>query len=193
METRYEPVGRERFTVETTASGERVRIRPSRPILVMLFLAVWLAIWTVGGGAAMLKLETGFQLFLAVWLCFWAAGWLGAAATLLWMIAGSETIGMDGADVEIAQHALGFTRRRLYRGSEISNLRTAPPLDEWSGFHRRMPFLGTKKNGTIRFDYGARTIHAAPGLDEAEARLIVGRLAKRLPRAALGRSAAETV
>jgi hypothetical protein len=37
------------------------------------------------------------------------------------------------------------------------------------------------KSGAVRFDYGARTIYAAAGLDAAEGQMIVDRLKKRLP------------
>jgi len=181
MSTRYEPIGRERFTVEQTARGEVVRVKAPRQIFVMLFLPFWLVMWTLGGGAAIYTLLTHFQVFLLFWLCGWAAGWIAAAGTLLWMFAGSETISVVGSDIEIGHQALGLSRHWLYQGSQIRNLSVAAQPAWPFRFRWQVPFVRAAQNGSVKFDYGPRTIFAAPGLDEGEARMIVERLARKLP------------
>lgn len=185
MSTKYEPVAKERFTIERTLHGEQIRIRAPRQIFVMLFLPIWLVLWTFGGVAAVYALVTHFELFILFWLCGWAVGWIAAAGSLAWMFAGSETITVVGSDVEIAHHALGLSRRWLYQGSQISHLSaTAQPAWPFH-FNWQLPFVRLPRNGSVKFNYGPRTIYAAPGLDEGEARMIIANIAKKLPASAL--------
>ncbi|WP_084578897.1 hypothetical protein [Sphingomonas azotifigens] len=184
MGARYEPVHRERFVVETTAEGERIRIKAPRHIFVMLFLPFWLVLWTLGGIAAMTQLLTNFELFLVVWLCAWALGWCAAAGTLAWMFTGAEIIAVRGRDIEIAHTALGLSRRWLYQGAQIRNLSVAPQPAWPFQFRWQVPFLANQRNGALKFDYGPRTLYVGAGLDEGEARMIVERLGRILPSAA---------
>lgn len=181
MSTRYEPIGKERFTVEQTPQGELIRIKASRQVFVMLFLPFWLVLWTLGGGAAIYALLTQFQVFLLFWLCGWAAGWIAAAGTLLWMFAGSETVRVIGSDIEVTHQAMGLSRRWLYQGSGIKKLSVANQPAWPFQFRWQVPFVRTPRNGSVKFDYGPRTIYIAPALDEGEAQIIVERLARRLP------------
>jgi hypothetical protein len=48
----------------------------------------------------------------------------------------------------------------------------------------QVPFLNVGRTGSVKFDYGPRTIYAAAGLDDAEGRLIVEQLSRRLPASA---------
>ena len=182
MSTRYEPISIERFTIEQTAFGEAIKIKAPRQIFMMLFLPFWLAAWSVGGGKAIVQLQTHFQLFLLFWLCLWALAWCAAAGTLLWMFAGSETIAVRGSDVEIRHRALGFSWHWLYQGSRIKNLSiAAQPTWPYQMRGLQVPFLRTAQYGSVKFDYGPRTIFMAQGLDESEARMIVERLTSKLP------------
>jgi hypothetical protein len=42
MSTRYDPIAKERFSVEQTPRGELIGIRAPRQIFAMLFLPFWL-------------------------------------------------------------------------------------------------------------------------------------------------------
>lgn len=181
----YEPIAEERFAVERAGTGELIRVRAERNLFVMLFLPVWLAGWTAGGAmAATEAIRTG-QPFLLVWLAFWAAAWLVAASTLAWMFLGSQTLRVAGGDLEVAHHLLGWSRRRLYRGDEIRHLAVAAQPAWPYRFRWQPPFgWGAGRYGAVKFDYGARTIYVAPGLDEAEGRRIAERLRGELPGAA---------
>jgi hypothetical protein len=119
------------------------------------------------------------------WLFAWALGWVAAAGTIAWMFTGSQTLKVVDGDLEVANHALGFSRRWLYQGSMIRHLAVAAQPGWPFRFYWQIPFVSNTRQGAIRFDYGARTYYIADGLDEAEARLIVDRLAKRLPAGAL--------
>ena len=181
MSKRYEPISKERFIVEQTQRGELIRIKAFRQVFVMLFLPFWLVLWTLGGCTAIYELFTQFQVFLLFWLFGWATGWLAAAGTLLWMFAGSETVGVVGTDIEVAHQAMGFSRRWLYQGSGIKHLSIADQPAWPFHFRWQVPFVRTPRNGSVKFDYGPRTIYIAPGLDKGEAQMIVERLARSLP------------
>ncbi len=113
----------------------------------------------------------------------WAIGWLAVAGTLAWMLAGSETLKVIGSDLEIAHHVPGWSRRWLYKGTEICNLSATNQLGWPFRFNWQVPFLRVGQTGSIKFNYGPRTIYAAAGLDEAEGHVIVKRLLKHLPTA----------
>jgi hypothetical protein len=179
----YEPVKPPRFEIEQDLGGERIRVRARRNVFVLLFLPFWLIMWTIGGIAAVGQfLQTG-QPFIALWLCAWAAGWLVAATTIAWMLWGSELIGAAGGDLEIVHSLLGWTRSRLYRGSDIGHLSPAE-TPFFSRYQFSLPFLMRTRSGAIKFSYGGRTVYAAQGLEEAEGRMIVERLLRHLPKGA---------
>ena len=180
MERRYEPVQGARFVIEQTPSGEQIRTKPPRNLFALIFLPVWLTGWTIGGVVALWSLFTHFQAFTAIWLVFWVGFWVAAAGTWIWMAAGSETLRVQGADLEVAHHVLGYSRGWLYQGSQISDLSITNQMPLPYGFRWQVPFFRVSRLGSIKFNYGPRTIYAAAGLDEGEARMIVDRLAKAL-------------
>jgi hypothetical protein len=177
----YEPIAKARFVIEPTQGGEQIRVKARRQIVPMLFLPLWLIGWTAAGAAAIWQLIHQFQPFLLLWLCAWAVAWVMAAGTLAWMFTGSETLRVVGSDLEVAQHALGWSRRWLYEGAQVRNLRVADQPAWPYRFQVQVPFLNIARTGSVKFDYGPRTVYAAPGLDDAEGRMIVERLRKRLP------------
>jgi hypothetical protein len=177
MSLAYEPTHLPRFTVETVGGREVISIPPPRKVVVIVFLAFWVCAWTIGGLAALLSLLTNFQPFTLIWLCFWALAELFVFATLAWMLTGVETLRILGTDLEVGYRLLGFWRRKLYRGGDISGLSAS---DQSYGYGRRgqmtMPFFFANALGSVKFTYGARTIYLAAGLDESEGKLIVERL-----------------
>jgi hypothetical protein len=179
----YEPVKPPRFEIEQDMGGERIRVRARRNVFVLLFLPFWLVMWTIGGIAAVGQFLQTREPFIGLWLCAWAAGWLLAATTIAWMLWGSEVIGVIGGDLEIGHSLLGWTRSRLYRGSDISHL-SAAESPFFSRYQFSVPFLMRTRSGAIKFSYGGRTVYAAQGLDEAEGRMIVARLLRYLPKGA---------
>lgn len=183
MVTRYVEPHSARFVQERVDGAEQIRIPMRRNWFVLLFVAFWICMWTIGGFAAMYELSQHFDLFLVVWLAMWALGWCFAAATIGAQIAGSEIIRVAGRDLEISIGVGKLRWRRMYRGDKVRNLRSSDP-NPW-GFPWRMPAMPfSTRMGAIKFDYGARTIAAAASVDEAEGRMIVDWLKPRLPRSA---------
>lgn len=190
----FEPVPGARHRVELRDGVECIVIPASRHWFVMPFLAIWLVGWTIGGGAAMSQFVAapgGFERgFLAVWLVGWAFGWVFAASWLLWQIGGEHRLAVyQGALVYRWRMPL-LSRTRRYDAAQVRNLASADggwPAFFGGGMPAAKPPFAPMQVGTIRFDYGVRTIRLVPGLDEAEGRIIVERLAAKLPRGAVGR------
>jgi hypothetical protein len=182
---RYEEPQGPRFQTMFENGAEEIRIPARRTLFVLLFLPFWLAGWTAGGIAAIGQLLATGQLFLVLWLCLWAVGWVFAAATIGWMISGREIVRMIGGDLEVGYRLFGYERKKRYRGSAISGLAAAPVSDLFRRSQFSVPFLMRQQTGSVRFDYGARTVYFGAGLDEAEGRLIVDKLGRKLPSAAV--------
>ena len=181
----YEALKPPRYLVEDTGSGETIRIKATRPVFPLLFLPVWLAAWTVGGIAAITQFLQHFEPFLLFWLCGWALGWVFAAGSIGWMLFGSEMLRVVGRDLELGFQIAIWSRRKIYEGSQVRSLRACTQSNPMlSAFRFSVPFFGGARYGSIQFNYGARTLYAASGLDEAEAQSIVGRLLRRLPSTA---------
>jgi hypothetical protein len=179
---KYEQAKAPRFRTERGSFGEQIRVPARLQFFPLIFLPFWLLIWTFAGIAALVEfLRTG-EGFLALWLVFWAAGWLFAAGSLCWMISGAEIIRVTSGDLEIGESLFGWTRGRLYRGSEIRNLAAAESPPFFAQFQPHLPFVMKPRSGSVKFSYGARTVYAGQGLDEAEGRLIAEWLRSRLPR-----------
>lgn len=185
--TRYEPLLSPRFKKDVFPGGYEFSIPARKSIFALLFLPFWLLGWSAGGIAAMVSFIETHEPFLAIWLVMWAIGWLFAAGTIAYMLTGRDVIRCAGGDLECGWQVLMFSRTKTYRGSEIRKLSTAGQSD-W--FSRMAAWQGAGgpfargRFGSIRFDYGARTIYLAPGLDPAEAELIIADLLRSIPGAA---------
>jgi len=181
---RYEELKQPRFSIAFVDGVQEIQIRAVRNWFAIPFLSIWLTAWTIAGGAAITQLFRSFQPFFLIWLCFWAVAWLFAAASLVWQLAGRETLRIVQGDLEIGHHALGYSMRRLYRGSEIHHL-SASQMDFFRRFQFGIPWFPWGRSGAINFSYGARTVYAASGLDSAEGQMIVEHLRKQLPPSAV--------
>ncbi len=182
---KYEAARGPRFLVEHDGEGETIRIRAQRPLFVLLFLAVWLTGWTVGGVGAIAVFLTSFEPFIGLWLCGWLLGWLAASLTVGWMLAGSETLRVVRGDLEHGYRIGPWSRRKLYQGSLVRGLRASSQTWPMTGLGLGLPFGPfAGRSGALWFSYGGRSVRAASGLDETEGQLIVERLLKRLPPAA---------
>lgn len=193
METaqRFEPLPNAHHTVQTIDGVEWTVVRASKNWFVLPFLCFWLTGWTVGGGSAIFALldgKTADRVFLSIWLVGWAFGWLFASSWILWQLGGRTLVAVtEGALIH--QWLMPFiSREKRYDATQVRNLRSG----DGGGFFGRgfasmrqaPPFFPSMMGGSVKFDYGARTIQLLPGVDEAEGRMIAERLARNLPRTA---------
>jgi hypothetical protein len=184
MAPHYVDTKNPRFVVESIDGSERIVIPAQRHLFITPFLVIWLCGWTFAGFSVLKSLtNTGFQPFLLIWMCAWVLGEAFALATLCWMFTGKEILRVVGSDLEIGYVLLGLATRKLYRGSEIRDLMSCetPALSFNRYSQLYPPFLTPNRIGSVRFTYGARSVYAGQGLDQAEGRQIVERLRKRLP------------
>jgi hypothetical protein len=182
----YESPGTARHMVALVNGTEEIRIPALRRWVVVLFLCFWLVMWTFGGLAGVFQLATEFSVETAIFLCFWAIAWLLVVLMLAWQLAGSEILCVRAGDLETGWRIFGIEKRRLFRGSDIRDLGVGPPLVGFASARFDYPPIFTRQWGSIKFSYGARTIYLAPGVDEAEGRMIAEMLKKRLPQIAAG-------
>lgn len=171
-----------RFQIVTVDGEPRLRVPARRNLLILLVLVLWLVLWAIGGAGAVASLFRRFDAFVAVWLVFWVLGFVAVGLTIAWQLAGAETLSVTAGDLHRRLTLAGWQRHRAYRGTEIAALRAVPQLWAAGPFHASQPLLPFAR-GSVQFRYGARTVHLVPGLDEAEAALVVEWLAQRLPAA----------
>jgi hypothetical protein len=180
-----------RYALEPSADGVRVIIPTPRSWLAIIFFSAWLVGWFFGERSALVQLleSSGSAMpakhvepaFLIPWVVLWTVGGALVMTTLLWQLAGRETISANSISLSrrIEVFGVGFTRS--YTLSEIRDLRATPYIHpRYSRQRALFPWTGGEGSGAIAFDYGARTIRFAPGLDEAEAKLLVAYLARRV-------------
>jgi hypothetical protein len=176
-----------RFTVESVPGGIKATVPARRNWLVLIFLCAWSVGWVFGETHAIRALaspsENSSQLFMLVWLVGWTIGGGFVAATILWQLAGKEVLSINPTLFEHRVEAFGLGRTRSYKKTEIKNLRaTEYSSNPFTNQTAMLPPLTGAGYGPVAFDYGARTFRMAPALEEAEAKLLVEKLAPHLPR-----------
>ncbi len=147
-----------------------------RNLFALLFLPGWLVGWVLGEVVVIASLLAGGSrqpLFLMVWLVFWTLGGGYAALMFLRMLVGKEHLELERDVFRVRQEVFGIGRSREYELRHVQNLRV-------SGTRVPAPWRQFMAGqGTIAFDYGAKTIHIGDGLEEAEARQIITRMQER--------------
>jgi hypothetical protein len=147
-------------------------------LFLPVWLVGWVG-WAFGELSAIRSLVGGTsdepRLFLLVWFAFWTLGGGWAVFTFLRMLVGKERIELDGEVIRLRHELFGIGRSSEYELRHVQNLRVAGaaagmPM-AWRGL--------TPGQGAIAFDYGAKTIRMGDGLEEAEARQIISRLQQR--------------
>jgi hypothetical protein len=166
--------------VQDTPRGLRIVVPAARDAGV-IFLPVWLVGWVLG-----LKWTIGLlltipgppielALFVGAWLVAWISGGIWSIRSLAWMLAGREEIEIDQATLTIRRRILRLARTHTYDRNHVQHLRVFKEGTDAPSF------LGLIRdaNGTLAFDYGARTIRMGEGIDESEARHLLGRIQER--------------
>jgi hypothetical protein len=179
------------FTMETPYSGRaivkeyfdrmEVVIPGKKNYFLLVFFSVWLFGWFFGETttAASIGNDTGPDLFLLVWLTGWTLGGIFVFSTILFMLLGKEVIEAGQGVISIHNKALFFLSPKVYDLNEVKHIRAAEEFSMYHGFQfgrRQNGLRSTFNSGTVKFDYGLKTVKFGNDLDEAEARYIIERL-----------------
>ncbi|PJZ75311.1 hypothetical protein [Leptospira neocaledonica] len=121
------------------------------PILSLekLFMLLWLAIWTIGGGYVIYN--------------------------IFWSLVGKEIITFSYDRLKIEKKIFQINFVKVYSMMDASDFRisTSSPSNAW--YYRNYPPYLT---GLISFDYGMKTIKFATEIDEAEAKYLLEEMQK---------------
>jgi hypothetical protein len=117
----------------------------------------------------------GARLFMLVWLAAWTLGGGFALYVFLWSLVGRERIVLTPSILSIQRELFGLGRLREYELIHVRDLRVSRdvynPFDVRSG----LQFWGIG-GGAIAFDHGAGTVRFGAAIDEGEAKAIVERM-----------------
>jgi hypothetical protein len=177
INTQFEDPHSSRVAVSVVNGEAIISIPPARNGFVLMFLAVWLGAWTIGGimaGQRLLSgdMQAGARGFLLFWLCAWALGWAWAAGTLVWQLFGSEIVTANDAALTHSYRVFLWSRTRKFNPAHITNLRWKEGSgSRWSEY---------RNPSYVAFDYGAKTIQIAREADSGEGNYIVSVLRQRM-------------
>jgi hypothetical protein len=159
-----------RSTITEGPEGLSISIPPQRSWAI-LFMLAWLGGWTVGGFAAGSSLFHRFSFFVLFWMGGWAFGEIAVGYIVLYTLAGQEVIVASMDALTIKTQIFGFGRGKSFLVRDMRNLRYQAPFTVG----------GRNRASGIAFDYGARTVMFAAGLDEREATDLVTRIKQWCP------------
>jgi len=175
-----------RFVVTEEPGAVRVTIPVNRTWSLILFVGFWLCGWAFGEFFSIYQLLAGkwesalSRLFTIAWLGAWTVAGAYIISTWLWGLAGREVILLRPDSLTLRRKVFGMGRSDEFDPRQIRKLRVPPlPFDA-----RKSPFGRDSwfwKSGSIAFDYGASTHRFGFNLDEAEAKLLLEAIKKRLP------------
>jgi hypothetical protein len=192
---RIEP-GAPRYRLEPMPAGVRAAIPAQRNWFVTLFIMAWLGGWTFGEiavGGHILRLlghppssvQNGAPaLFLIFWMVGWTLGGLWALTMLAWQLVGREEVRIESGALGLRVAVGPIGRTREFDLLQVRRLRAAPVVLPRNRRAMVPPLFGSR-DGSVAFDYGARTYRFGSGLDEAEAAALVKDLTPMLPRSAV--------
>jgi hypothetical protein len=166
----------DRLRWEPTANGIQVLI-PARLDWKILFFAVWIVMWTVGGIATIRQFlneiaDNKSDSFLALWLIGWAAGECFVTATIIWAVGGKTLLRLDPATMTIEHQLFGIRFLvRSFATAEVRNLRLTQAVRKGRSYTA----------SHISFESGDKTRSFASGISDAEAFALIDKMLKVYP------------
>lgn len=175
------------FTTAHTPEGWQVTMPMQKQWGKSLVTLIWLCGWLFGEIVVSQQLLAGTSkapvLFLVLWLLLWTTGGVIALVDLLWHVTGHEHIIVSGNTLHHVVVLLGRLRTtRSYDTTAIQNLRATERGRPNLRFN--FSFFQTARGqlGTVAFDFGGRTFHFGASLETAAARTLIEQLQTRLPQ-----------
>ncbi|QUS54022.1 hypothetical protein [Pseudovibrio brasiliensis] len=175
-----------RSAINETPNGLSLEVPARKKPLQLIFLGVWLCMWAFGWISAFGTLLTGAAgfagFFILFWLVAWTVGGLWVIGIFGWMAIGREIITFNTQGISIARKLGPFSRHWNCGAVHISELRTTEQPAS-SMFSNQMPltFMSGAAHGTLKFDYGNRTLGFGLELETGEAKEILKLLLTRYP------------
>jgi hypothetical protein len=155
---------------------------PSKKNLPIIILSLWLVGWILSiisfGPTVRDFYDTNGGLifegiFIIVWLLFWIAAGLFIMKTLMWYFIGKEIITIDREQISIARQNDILFRQKIYDLQDAGRFHVEEEHFEFNFWGRRNDLGVFRNRGTIRFEYGFKTIKFANDMDQAEANHIL--------------------
>ena len=152
-----------------------VCFRPRRSWGGLVFLMFWLALWTLGGIAALtalLRAGWGDGAFLFVWLCGWAFGECAASAAIAWQLLGRELLTVTAQHLEVRKEIGRFARVKRYDVGLVRDVTAARvPTDE-----DERP----RRDFCLKLAYDEQTVRVGEGMGEREAEYVASVVLSRI-------------
>jgi hypothetical protein len=181
-----------RVTVTDGPGGIRLLIPAKRNWFLILFMGFWLCAWAVGEIMVPTQFFKGeipgmAMIFVLAWLGGWTVGGAFAIYSWLWNLMGREIITVHGRALTTRRDIGGYGFDKEYDLAQVRDLRVSVMgFNPWD-FSASLQFWGLG-GGLVAFDYGAKTYRFGAGLDEAEAKLVAGKITERYSIAKSGPS-----
>lgn len=172
-----------RVTVTDGPGGLGLLIPPKRSWFIILFMGFWLCMWAIGEIMVPIQFFKGeipgvTEIFVLAWLGAWTVGGAFAIYLWLWNLMGRQIITMHGQTLTTRRDIGGYGFDKEFDLTQVRDLRvSAMGFKAWD-YSASLEFLGLG-GGRVAFDYGAKTYRLGAGLDEAEAKLVVGKMTDR--------------
>jgi hypothetical protein len=178
MENTIEQPSAGRSKIKKNGSALTIQIPSRKNWFIIIFLGVWLGGWVMGESFALGSLFLSdvplfANGFILVWLTAWTIGGFFAITIFFWQLVGKEVIAIDNQILTISKYIFHFHRGKNYDIKYINNLEiNSQTMNYMFGANYANNFFGMT-GGSLKFDYGMKTIKFAGSIDEAEARMIL--------------------
>ena len=176
MQRMVEQPDQGRSTIQHGEDGElRISIPAKKHWFLLIFVGAWLGGWFFGEQAAIRMLfnangSIAGSIFIFCWLIGWTAGGLLAILIFLWQLAGIERITVQEGILKLEKRIFNFSASKSYDINFITNFDFQEQTKTFLGTPQRgLDFTGLT-GGTLKFDYGMKTVRFGSELAEAEAR-----------------------
>lgn len=175
------------YRSEVLGNELRITIPTPKKLFTTIFLSVWLAFWSIIGGAFALRAIVGIvggevDIFLSLWAIFWALGEIEGMYHLLWQLVGKEEIEVAPDSIVIHHAILGIGQSKVYASKNISYLRVDPTGREEPYAPNSEGISLSRGTGMIAFDYMGKTIRIGIGVNQSEAKELVAEIQRQYPQ-----------
>ncbi|WP_313533541.1 hypothetical protein [Sphingobacterium athyrii] len=165
-----------------TPTGYSIIVPAKKHLPIIIIFSLWLLGWiqsiiffaptlgdfydTTGG----LSFD---GIFIIVWLILAIVAGFFVMKTLIWYLIGKEIITIDREQITIARQNDILFRQKIYDLQEANRFHVEEEHFEFNFWGRRNDLGVFRNRGTIRFEYGFKTIKFANDMDQAEANHIL--------------------